>query len=95
MSESREHSREDAKVKGGRMKVQIVGLGYSASMAKVTVKTPRGSSVEIALHTHKVLTKKELTEAIQNTFNQLEEMGKRVQVVKDLMFTDIEVKGGD
>ena len=77
------------------MKVQLVGFKYSVSSAVIQVKTPRGSTVEIVLQTHKVLTKKELTEAIQDTINQLEEMGRRTQIVKDLMFQDIELKGDD
>ena len=77
------------------MKVQLIGFKYSVSSAVIQVKTPRGSTVEIVLQTHKVLTKKELTETMQDTFNQLYEMGKRMQVVKDLMFQDIELKGDD
>lgn len=75
------------------MKVQIVNLKYSMTNAAVEVKTPVGAIVQVGLPTNKVLTRKELVSAIQDQFNRLEEMGKRVQVVKDLMFQEIEVKG--
>ncbi len=77
------------------MKVQIVGFRYSATNAMVEVKLPDGppnSIITVALPTNKVLTKKELVVSIMNTLTQLEEMSRRLQIVKDLHLQEIEVK---
>ncbi len=75
------------------MKVQIVGVFYTNTYAKVRVKLPRevNATAEIALPTHKVLTKKELVAAIGDELDALGRMRKRVQVVHDLMFQDIDI----
>ena len=75
------------------MKLQIVGLKYSATSAIVEVKmygTP-SSILNITLPTNKVLTKKELAVTIRDTLNQLEQMGKRMQIVKDMHNQEIEI----
>ncbi len=80
------------------MKVQIVGFKYSIVNAEVTVKMSDDNVVHgerfvsIALPTNKVITKKELSRVIKDTLSRLDEMGRRMQIVKDLQGQEIELK---
>ncbi len=74
------------------MKVQIIGLKYSIVNAVVEVKTPEGSVFCVTLPTNKVLTKKELASSIQDVLSRLDEMGRRMRIVKDLYGQEIEIK---
>ena len=72
------------------MKVQIVSWEITPISAAVTVRS-EGAITKIGLPIDKVLTKESLTREIRTSLSQVEKVAKRMKLLKDLRYEEIDL----